>query len=152
MPEFPPQDPNFQQRVRDSYNRQAFMALLGAKLARVEPGEVDLELAPRPDLVQQHGFLHAGVVASAVDSACGYAAFSLMTPDAAVLTAEFKINLLAPAEGVRFVARGRVLKPGRTLFVCRGEAIAVQADGSEKLIAAMQATIMAIRGRPGVEH
>jgi uncharacterized protein (TIGR00369 family) len=128
------------------------MDRLGATLSLVEPGAADIELEPRPDLLQQHGFLHAGVVASIADSACGYAAFSLMDPDAAVLTAEFKINLLAPAEGARFVARARVLKPGRTLMVCRADVIAFREDGSEKLVAAMQATVMAVRGRPGVEH
>src|SRR5689334_14579650 len=106
---FTPQDPAYESRVRASFERQTFMATLGARLARVEPGEVDIELSPRADLVQQHGFLHAGVLASIADSACGYAALSLMPPGAAVLSIEFKVNLLSPGKGDRFVARGRVI-------------------------------------------
>ena len=101
-------DPNFEQRVRASFERQAAMATLGATLTRVSPGEVVLELAFRPELTQQHGFLHAGIVTSVMDSACGYAALSLMDAGAAVLTVEFKVNLLAPAQGARFRATGRV--------------------------------------------
>src|ERR687890_39497 len=107
---FTPQDPAYESRVRASFERQTFMATLGAQLARVEPGEVDIALSPRDDLVQQHGFLHAGVLASIADSACGYAALSLMPPGAAVLSVEFKVNLLAPAKGDRIVARGRVIR------------------------------------------
>jgi uncharacterized protein (TIGR00369 family) len=122
------------------------MATIGARLARVAPGEVDIELARRDDLVQQHGFLHAGVLASAADSACGYAALTLMPPGAAVLSVEFKINLLAPAAGDRILARGRVIRAGRTVTVCWGEVTA--ADGeTEKTVATMVGTMMTVRDR-----
>ncbi len=101
-------------------------------------------------LTQQHGFLHAGIVTTIVDSACGYAALSLMPPETGVLTIEYKVNLLAPASGARMIARGCVTKPGRTITVCSGDVFAVQADGSEKLVATMLATAMTIRERPGV--
>ena len=115
-----PLDPEFEVRVRSSFARQAVMSTIGARLMRVGPGEVDIELPFRHELTQQHGFLHAGVVATIVDSACGYAALTLMPPGAAVLTAEYKVNLVAPAAGEAVVARGRVLKGGRTLTVARG--------------------------------
>ncbi len=143
-----PKDPGFAERVRASFAKQTFMATLGARLERVEPGAVDIALEHRDDLVQQHGFLHAGVLATIADSACGYAALSLMAPGFAVLSVEFKINLLAPAAGRRFVAAGRVIRAGRTLTVCSGE---VRADGAAKPIAAMQATMIAVENRPGVE-
>jgi len=122
------------------------MATIGASLARVEPGEVDVELRPREDLTQQHGFVHAGVLASAADSACGYAALSLMPPNAAVLSVEFKINMLAPAAGDRIVARGRVIRAGKTVTVCWGDVTAYSA-GAEKLVATMVATMMTVRDR-----
>jgi uncharacterized protein (TIGR00369 family) len=123
------------------------MATIGARLVRVEPGEVELELPFRDDLTQQHGFLHAGIVTTLVDSACGYAALSVMDKDAAVLSVEFKVNLLAPALGERMRAVGRVVKSGKTLVVCTGEVIAV-ASASESVVTMMQATMMAVRGRP----
>jgi len=141
-----PQDPDFESRVRASFDRQTFMSTLGARLVRVEPGEVDVEVATRDDLVQQHGFLHAGVVSSAADSACGYAALSLMPPGAAVLSIEFKTNLLAPATGDRIVARGRVIRAGRTVTVCWGEVHAYTGD-NERLVATMVATMMTVRDR-----
>ncbi len=104
-----------------------------------------MELPFRDDLTQQHGFLHAGVVAAIIDSACGYAALTLMPPDAAVLTSEYKVNLLSPAAGDAIIARGRVLKAGRTLIVTRGDAFALK-GGEEKLVATMLATMMAVRG------
>src|SRR5262245_5566068 len=116
-----PRDPHFAQRVRASFDRQAAMATLGAALARVAPGEVVIERPFRPGLTQQHGFLHAGVVTSVMDSACGYAALSLAEPGAAVLTVEFKVNLLAPARGSRFRAQGRVVRAGRTVTVASAE-------------------------------
>lgn len=147
---FEPRDPNFAQRVRDSYERQRVMDHLGARLTRVEPGLVEIELTRRDELTQQHGFVHAGVVSTALDSACGYAAFSLMDAEAGVLTVEYKVNLLAPADGDLIVARGEVVRPGRTLTVCRGEAFVTAEDGRERAVAAMQATIMAIHGRTDV--
>ena len=117
-----PHDDGYAQRTRDSFARQAAMATLGATLESIEPGRVVLAMAHRPELTQQHGFIHAGMVSCALDSACGYAAFSLMPDDAAVLTIEFKINLLAPARGPRFRFEGLVIKPGRTISVVDGRA------------------------------
>lgn len=136
-------DPDFDERVRRSFERQTFMATLGAELATVEPGHVVIELPFRDDLVQQHGYLHAGVVTSVADSACGYAALSLMRPEVNVLSVEFKVNLLAPASGERFRAVGRVVRAGRTLTVCAGEVYALR-EGGALLVALMQATMMAV--------
>lgn len=130
-------------RVRESFARQAYMELLGAELVHVAEGEVDIAWPFSPTLVQQDGFLHAGVVAGAVDSACGYAALTLCAEGEEVLSVEFKVNLLTPAAGESFVARGRVVRRGRTLTVCRGDAFAVGA-GAEKHIATMTATIIAV--------
>lgn len=146
MSQFTAQDPAYESRVRASFDKQRFMATLGARLGRVAPGQVDIELTPREDLVQQHGFLHAGVLASIADSACGYAALSLMPPGAAVLSIEFKINMLAPAAGDRIVARGSVIRAGRTVTVCWGEVVSCSA-GAEKTVATMVATMMTVRDR-----
>jgi uncharacterized protein (TIGR00369 family) len=137
---------DFEARVRTSFAKQAIMSTIGARLTRVAPGEVVVELPFRDDLTQQHGFVHAGIVATIVDSACGYAALSLMPPDVAVLTAEYKVNLVAPAAGDVLVARASVLKSGRTLTVARGDAFAVKGS-EEKLVATMLATIMTVRER-----
>jgi uncharacterized protein (TIGR00369 family) len=145
-------DPQYAQRVRDSFARQGAMGTLGARLAAVEPGRVVIELPWARGLTQQHGFLHAGMVSAALDSACGYAGFTLMPLDAAVLTIEFKINLLAPAQGERFRMEGQVLKPGRTITVCEGRAFGIAADGKEKLVATMNATLMAVTGRENIRH
>jgi len=139
-----PADPAYESRVRASFAEQRFMATIGATLAIVRPGEVVIDLPFRGDLTQQHGFLHAGVVTAVVDSACGYAALTLMPPGAAVLTVEFKVNLLAPARGAGFRAQGRVERAGRTLTVCTGE---LRAADSDAVIALMQATMMAVEGR-----
>jgi len=139
-----PRDPDFERRVRDSFGRQKFMATLGATLGVVHAGEVHIGFSHRDELVQQHGYLHAGVLASVADSACGYAALSLMEPGTGVLSIEFKINMLAPAAGARFVAIGRVVRSGRTITVCTGE---VRAEDGASPIALMQATMMAVRGR-----
>jgi uncharacterized protein (TIGR00369 family) len=141
-----PQDPAFESRVRASFAKQAFMTTIGARLSRVAPGEVEIELATRDDLTQQHGFLHAGVVASAADSACGYAALSLMPAGAAVLSVEFKINMLAPAAGDRIVARAHVIRAGRTVTVCWAD-VAAFTGGEERLVATMVATMMTVRDR-----
>ena len=138
---FQPRDPDFERRVRASFARQAAMRTLGATLERVAPGEVDLALPFRADLTQQHGFLHAGVVTAVIDSACGYAALSLMEPGAAELSVEFKVQLLAPARGARFLALGRVVRAGRTLTVVAGELRAE--DG--KPVALLNGTMMAVR-------
>lgn len=149
-PVFEPRCADYAERVRASFARQGVMHTLGAKLTRIEPGAVDMALDWAPGLTQQHGFLHAGVVSTALDSACGYAGFTLMAQDAAVLTIEFKINLLAPARGERFRMEGRVIKPGRTITVCEGQAFALQSD-QEHLVATMHCTLMAVVGRDGVQ-
>lgn len=130
-----------EKRVKESFARQTVMATIGASITRVEPGEVTIELPFRSDLAQQHGFIHGGVVTMIVDTACGYAALTRMSASATVLTAEYKINFLSPAEGEKLIARGRVLKPGRALTVCYGDVHAVK-DGQEKLVATMLATMM----------
>lgn len=144
-----PKDSQYRQRVQDSFARQEVMRTLGASLERLEPGTADIGMDWASGLTQQHGFLHAGVVSTALDSACGYAAYSLMPADAAVLTIEFKINLLAPAKGQRFRMEGRVLKPGRTITVCEGRAYALQ-DQKETLIATMNCTLMVVTGRTDI--
>ncbi len=144
-------EPGFEARVRASFARQAVMATLGAALGRIEPGRVEVLMEHRAHLTQQHGFLHAGIVASALDSACGYAAYTLMPVDAAVLTIEFKINLLAPARGPSFRFEGCVTKGGRTISVVDGRALQLGADGADDtLIATMTATVMTVVGRDGL--
>ncbi|MCR4265085.1 PaaI family thioesterase [Nitratireductor sp. ZSWI3] len=138
-------------RVRASFSRQKMMRTIGAELTLVTPGIVEIEMSHAEELTQQHGFLHAGVISTALDSACGYAAFSLMPADAAVLTIEFKINLLAPGRGERFLFRGTVTKPGRTIIVADGQAYAYSREGEAKLIATMTGTMMSIVGREGLE-
>lgn len=138
-------DPHYEQRVRDSFARQAAMALIGASMTRVGPGRCEIELPVREELTQQHKFVHGGVVGMIADSAGGYAAFTLMPADASVLTVEYKINMLAPAKGERLIARGEVLKPGRTLSIVRADVVAI--DGArEVLVAAMQQTLMVMHG------
>lgn len=137
--------PGFESKVRESFARQQFMTTIRAELVRVAAGEVDIQLPYDSRLTQQHGFLHAGVVTAAVDSACGYAALTLLDADADVLTVELKVNLLEPATAQRLLARGRVLRPGRTLTVCRGDAVAVN-DETETIVATLLTTMMRIRG------
>lgn len=144
-----PKDPAFQARVQASFDRQGLMGTLGASILHLAPGAVDIALSPSPSVSQQHGFVHAGAVAAIADSAAGYAALSLMPPGAGVLTTEFKINLVAPAAGERIVARGRVVKAGRTLTLAQTEVFSEMA-GEEKLVALLTATLMTIEGRDGV--
>jgi len=144
-----PQNPDFERLVRESFEEQQVMRTLGARLSRTAPGEVEIELPYREALTQQHGFLHAGIVTAVMDSACGYAAFSLMPPGAGVLSVEFKVNLLAPAKGEVLIARGRVLRAGRTISVCQADGIMRSGD-SETPVATMLATIMTVMGRPDV--
>lgn len=146
---FKVQTEQFEQRIRDSFERQGAMQTIGAQLIRVEPGAVDIGMNWAQALTQQHGFLHAGMVSTALDSACGFAALSLMPANAAVLSIEFKINLLAPAKGQSFRMEGRVIKPGRTILVTEGRAFAIN-DGHEKLIATMGCTLMCVQGRDGL--
>ncbi len=145
-----PADPAFETRVRASFARQAVMATLGVTHERIAPGECALGIAHRADLTQQHGFLHAGIVTTVLDSACGYAALSLMESGAAVLSVEFKVNLLAPARGERFRAEARVVKAGRTLSVVTAELRALDGDGEQPVVALMTGTMMTVRGRAGL--
>jgi len=148
---FAPKDPNFDARVRTSFARQKVMATLGITIKALSPGEIELEMPYAAELTQQHGFIHAGILSTALDSACGYAAFSLMPTDVAVLTVEFKTNLLAPAAGERFYFRAHVIKPGRTLTICDAQAFAH--DGkAEKLIATMTGTLMAVPERGAISQ
>ncbi len=143
MTNLKPPDEEFENRVRSSFDRQQVMKTIGAEMTHVSPGEVHIELPYSEALTQQHGYLHAGIVTIIVDSACGYAAYTLMPALSEVLTVEYKVNFLAPARGERFVAIGNVIKPGRTLTVCSGKVLAVS-NGKEKLIATIQATMMAV--------
>jgi uncharacterized protein (TIGR00369 family) len=140
-----PANPQFAERVRASFARQAAMTLIGASMTDVEPGRCVIELPVRDDLGQQHGYVHGGVVGMIADSAGGYAAFTLMPPDASVLTVEYKINMLAPAAGELLIATGEVLKPGKTLSIVRAEVVAV-AGGKRTRVAAMQQTLMVMHG------
>lgn len=141
-----PSDAQYAERVKSSFAKQTFMATLGATLTRVAPGEVTITLPMREALAQQHGSMHAGALASVLDSAAGYAAYSLMPADSGVVSVEFKINLLEPAVGDRIEARGRVVRAGRTLSACTAEAWAQSAEG-EKLVATLQGTMMCLQGR-----
>jgi uncharacterized protein (TIGR00369 family) len=146
-PEAPAEpDEAMRARVQASIERQGMMKTLGVELIAVERGRVELALRHDERFTQQHGFLHAGAVAAVLDSACGYAAYSAMRPGAEVLTATYTINLLAPAAGDRFAITGLVVRAGRTLVVCRGEAFA---EGAAAPFAVMQATMMALYDRPG---
>ena len=151
MTAFKPASGDFEARVRRSFGRQGIMGLIGAQIVRVAPGEVEIALPFRDDLSQQHGFFHAGVTSTIADSAGGYAAFSLFPAESAVLTVEYKINLIAPADGERLTALGRVVKPGRTLTFCDLEVTAHKA-GRAKLCAKGLQTIMRIDGRPDVSE
>jgi len=147
MISFQPASEDFEARIRDSFARQQAMRTIGARLTRVLPGIIEIEMPFSPALTQQHGFLHAGIISAALDSACGYAAYSLLPANAAVLTIEFKINLLAPGRGDNFLFRGEVTKPGRNIIVTDGRAYAIGEDGP-MLIASMTGTIMSITDRP----
>lgn len=136
-------------RIRDSFAKQGLMTTLGASLGSIAPGAVEIVLIPAPAISQQHGFVHAGAVSAIADSAAGYSALSLMPEGAGVLTTEFKINLVAPAIGERIVARGRVIKPGRTLTLTQSDVFAIN-NGQEKLIALLTATMMTLRDRDGI--
>lgn len=147
MSDFQPGSADFEARVRASFGRQTIMGLIGARLGRIAPGEVEIELPFRGDLTQQHGFFHAGVTSTIADSAGGYAAFSLFPAEASVLTTEFKINLLAPADGELLRAFGRVIKPGRTLTICEVD-VFVRKGGREKACARLLQTLICMSGKP----
>lgn len=135
------QDSDYERRVRQNFARQHVMQLIGATLRRVEPGAVDILLPFREDLTQQNGYIHAGIITTVADSACGYAAYTLMPADAEVLSVEFKVNLLRPAGGETFLAEGRILKAGKTLTVTRCDVYGRTGDDT-KLVATMLATMI----------
>lgn len=138
-----PKDPDFELRVRESFDSQKVLHLVGARLCRVEPGIVEIEIDSRDDLMQQNGFIHAGIVTTILDTACGYAAYTLMPADSGVLSVEFKVNLLAPAKGERIVARAEVKRSGRTLTVCSADAFAIDGE-QETICATMLATMFCV--------
>jgi uncharacterized protein (TIGR00369 family) len=140
-----PSNPHFAKQIRESFGKQAIMTLIGAELGRVEPGLVEIKLSYRSDLTQQHGYLHAGIVTTIADSACGYAAFSLMPPDSEVMSVEFKVNLLRPANASAFLARAEVIKPGKTLTVVRADVFGVSEQDENQLVATMQGTMICLR-------
>ncbi|TDH37892.1 PaaI family thioesterase [Pseudohoeflea suaedae] len=145
-----PPSTRFRERVRESFARQNVMRTIGAELTNVDYGMVEIEMPYSDALTQQHGFLHAGILSTVLDSACGYAALSVMPEESAVLTIEFKINLLSPGRGERFLFRGEVTKPGSNIIVSDGRAYAI-GDGPAKLIASMTGTLMVVRGREGLD-
>ena len=138
-------NPNFAEEIKQSFARQTIMSLIGAALTRVEPGLIEITLPYRSDLTQQHGYLHAGIVTTIADSACGYAAYSLMPPDSEVLSVEFKVNLLRPAKGETFIATAEVIKSGKTLTVVRADVYATTRSDQRELIATMLGTMMCLR-------
>lgn len=141
-----PKNPEFEARVRDSYARQPFMEFLGATLEVVEPGYCEVHLPFRPELTQQHGFVHGGVLATLADTVSGYAAFSLMPADSAPLTVEYKLNILRPGGGAKVVAKGQVVKPGRTLTVVQADVYNISKDGSEEMCVTSLQTLMTMQG------
>jgi len=137
-------NPTFVEEIEQSFAQQTIMALIGGELTRVEPGIVEITLPYRTDLTQQHGYVHAGVITTIADSACGYAAYTLMPPNSDVLAVEFKVNLMRPAKGETFVARAEVIKSGRTLSVVRADVHALTGEQRE-LVAIMQGTMMCLQ-------
>lgn len=145
MSGFEPRDPDWDAKIRDSFSRQPFTQLVGCRISSLTPGHMELTLPMRHELTQQHGFAHGGVLATLGDIASAYAGFSLMPPESAPLTVEFKLNLLAPGKGETLIARGDVLKPGRTLSFCESRIFGVE-DDQEKLIATASVTMMCLMG------
>ena len=139
-----PRNPSFADEIKQSFAKQTIMGLIGAELTRVEPGIVEITLPYRADLAQQHGYLHAGIVTTIADSACGYAAYSLMPPNTEVLSVEFKVNLLRPAKGELFLASAEVVKSGRTLTVVRADVFSLEPAEQRTLIATMLGTMICI--------
>ncbi len=146
MVKFEASDSNFAGRVRDSFDRQRFMATIGAALSKIEPGHCEITLPYDEAITQQHGFFHGGVIGTIADNAAGYAAYSLMPADSTLLTVEFKLNLVAPGRGEALVARADVLRPGRTLTVAQVHVYA-RADGVETLCASALETLMCLPGK-----
>jgi uncharacterized protein (TIGR00369 family) len=141
-------DPRYAEKVRDSFKRQGLMQHLGAELSHAGEGAAEIRVKFRPHLSQQHGFFHAGVTGAIADSASGYAAYSLTPPGTNVLTVEYKLNLLAPAHGEELIARGTVIRAGRTLIICRADVFVLR-DGAEKICASSLSTIMAMPVKEG---
>ena len=139
-----PLNPSLARDVADSFGRQPVMKLIGARLSLVEPGVVEITLPYRADLLQQNGYLHAGIITTIADSACGYAAYTLMAAGSNVLSVEFKLNLLRPAQGETFVARAEVIKAGKTLTVVRADVFAMNGNEERQLVATMQGTMICI--------
>lgn len=137
-------NPTFAEEIAQSFAKQTIMGLIGAKLTRVEPGIVEITLPYRADLAQQHGYLHAGIVTTIADSACGYAAYSLMPPDSEVLSVEFKVNLVRPAQGEVFLASAEVVKSGKTLTVVRADVFSLDQTEQRTLIATMLGTMIGV--------
>src|SRR5688500_3282988 len=140
-----PRNPHFADEINASFAKQTIMGLIGAELSRVESGIVEITLPYRADLAQQHGYLHAGIVTTIADSACGYAAYSLMPPESEVLSVEFKVNLLRPAKGEVFVAAAEVVKSGKTLTVVRADVFGLDQSGRRELVATMLGTMMCLQ-------
>lgn len=143
---FNPIDKKYSKRVKDSFDRQNFMKLINAKLADVQPGYCEIHIPYHENLTQQHGFFHAGIISTVADNTAGYAAFSLMNENSSVLTVEFKINLISPADGGLLIGKSKVLKNGRTLTICQSEVFVIK-DGKEKLCAVAQLTIIELKNR-----
>jgi len=143
MTGFTAPDPEFRTRIADSFSRQSFMATIGARLGDVDAGICEIVVAYRPDLCQQHGLFHGGLIGAIADNSCGYAAFTLMPATHSVLTVEYKLNLMAPAQGDHVVARARVLRPGRRVTVCQADVYAGEGD-DEKLCATALGTFIAL--------
>jgi uncharacterized protein (TIGR00369 family) len=146
MRSFEPKDPDWEAKVRASFAKQGAMGLIGAQLVELRPGYCEIHLPWRPDLTQQHGYFHAGIISTVVDTAAGYAGFTLMPPDSSVLSVEFKLNLLAPGDGELLIATGEVIKPGKTLVITRGEAYVVKGDKTTHC-STMQQTLMTMHGK-----
>ena len=140
-----PRNPSFAEEIKQSFAKQTIMSLIGAELSRVEPGIVEITLRYRADLAQHHGFLHAGIVTTIADSACGYAAYSLMPPKSEILSVEFKVNLLRPAKGEVFLAVAEVVKSGRTLTVVRADVFGLDQSSRRELVATMLGTMMCLQ-------
>jgi uncharacterized protein (TIGR00369 family) len=148
MNRFDLRDPDYEARLRASFARQGFMATLGVELDEIAPGRVTMRLAYRDGLSQQHGYFHGGVIGTLADNVCGYAAFTLLRAEDSLLTAEYKINILAPGRGMALRAEGMVLRPGRRLTVSEAKIYAEQEDGTEKLCAAALSTLMTLPDTP----
>lgn len=147
---FEPRNPDWENRSREIFERQTFMRMIGARIVSLAPGACDLELPHRDDLCQQNIYLHGGVVTAIADTSCGIASSTLMSAEAGILSVEFKYNMMAPAAGERFIARGRVVRPGRTLTIAESSVVAIK-DGGEAEIGRMLATMMFLEGKGGMQ-